>query len=218
MSGPDPNGSRYAALRLARKFRHAGDALKAQPAGAPGLTLAKVLQLHGEASTATLLMLYAIFCVMPVGGVGNVVGVALWWLAWQWGHGRSHNLPARVADLQLNQRWSLRLLGILGGAYRMGGRWMRPRAAGFLASWTRGWWASWIALQAMVIFLPLPLGNVLPALSLVALGLGRLLADGLMLGLSLLVGALGLLYAAAFGYVAWDLALVLRNALLHWLA
>ena len=217
MGGPDPTGSRYAALRLARRFRHAGNVLKAQPAGAPGLTLAKVLELHGEASMATVLMLYAMFCVMPVGGVGNVVGVALWWLAWQWGRGRTLTLPARVVGLQLNQRWSLRLLGILAGAYRMGGRWMRPRAAVFLETWTRGWWAAWIALQALVIFLPVPLGNVLPALSLVALGLGRLLADGVMLGLSLLIGALGLLYTAAIGQVAWDLALAFRAALLEWL-
>jgi hypothetical protein len=218
MSGPDQAGSRYAALRLARRFRHAGNVLKAQPAGAPGMTLAKVLQLHGEASTATVLLLYAMFCVMPVGGVGSVLGVALWWLAWQWGRGRTLMLPARVVDLQLNQRWSLRLLGILEGAYRMGGRWMRPRATGLLASWTRGWWATWIALQAFVIFLPLPLGNVLPALSLVALGLGLLLADGLMLGLSLLIGALALLYTAAVGHVAWDLALAFGDVVLHWLA
>jgi hypothetical protein len=211
----DPLGSRHAALRLSRRLRQAQRQLQAQPANAPGLTLADVLALHGPSSMATLLMLYALFCVMPVGGVGNVFGVALWLLSWQWARGRPHALPARVAGMRLNPRWSLRLLRLLAAGYRQAGRWLRPRWAPLMAGWTRGWWAGWIALQALVIFLPIPLGNLLPAFSLVALGLGRLLSDGLMLGLSLAIGVLGLVYTAALGHVAWLLTFRAWEGLLH---
>lgn len=217
MNRRDPLGSRYAALRLARRFRHAQRQLQAQPADAPGLTLANLLELHGPSSMATLLMLYALFCVMPVGGVGNVFGVALWLLSWQWARGRPHALPARVAGMRLNPRWSLLLLRLLAAAYRHAGRWLRPRWPRLMAGWTRGWWAAWIALQALVIFLPIPLGNLLPAFSLVALGLGRLLADGLMLGVSLAIGVLGLVYTAAVGQAAWWLTFRAWDGLLRWL-
>lgn len=218
MNRRDPTGSRYAALRLARRFRHAQHQLQGQRPDAPGLTLAALLELHGPSSVATLLMLYALFCILPVGGVGNVFGVALWMLSWQWSQGRPHMLPARVAAMRLNQRWSLFMLRALSIGYRHAGRWSRPRWPRLQAGWTRGWWAAWIALQALVIFLPIPLGNVLPAFSLVALGLGRLLSDGLMMGLSLVIGALALGYTAALGQLAWTMSLHIFSRVQHWLS
>ena len=202
----DPTGSRYAALRLARRFRHA---LKvAQGPGNVGLTLSDLVNLHGHASIATLLLLYAVFCLMPVGGVGNVFGVALWLLSWQWARGNAGvGLPLRVAAMRLNQRWSLVMLQGLANGYRKAGQWLRPRWPGIQAEWTQPWWGAWIALQALVIFLPVPLGNTLPSFSLIALALGRLLADGCMHAASLLLGVLGLVYMALLGQATWVLTL-----------
>lgn len=200
----DPGGSRYAALRLARRFRLAQWRLQAQPIGMPGLTLQDMLALHGPSSLSTLLMLFALVCILPVGGVGNVFGVALWWLSWDWLRGRPDMaLPDRLAQIRLNVRWSVRTLKTLAVSYRYAGRWSRPRLRAMQAPWTRSLWAGWIALQAMVIFLPVPIGNVLPAFSLVALALGNLLADGLLLGVSLALGTLGVVYAMALGHVTW---------------
>lgn len=200
----DPTGSRYAALRLARRFRLALWHLQAQPEGTPGLTLAAVLALHGPSSLSTLMMLFALVSILPIGGVGNVFGVALWWLSWDWLRGRPDMaLPARVANMRLNLRWSARTLQTLAVSYRYAGRWSRPRLRGMQAPWTRSLWAAWIAVQALVIFLPVPMGNVLPAFSLVAMALGRLLDDGLMLWLSLALGVLGIVYAFALGHVTW---------------
>ncbi len=200
----DPGGSRYAALRLARRFRLAQWRLQAQPLGMPGLSLQDMLALHGPSSLSTLLMLFALVCILPVGGVGNVFGVALWWLSWDWLWGRSDMaLPERVAHMRLNVRWSVRTLKTLAISYRYAGLWSRPRLQAMQAPWTRGLWAAWIALQALVIFLPVPMGNVLPAFSLVALALGRLLSDGLLLWLSLVLGALGVVYGLALGHITW---------------
>ena len=93
----DPAGSRYAALRLARRFRLAQWHLQAQPLGTPGMTLHAVLALHGPSSLASLILLFALVCILPIGGVGNVFGVALWWLSWDWLRGRPDmTLPARL--------------------------------------------------------------------------------------------------------------------------
>jgi hypothetical protein len=200
----DPRGSRYAALRLARRFRQAQGPLQAQPQDKPGMTLQALLALHGSSSLSVLLMVFALVCILPIGGVGNVFGVALWWLSWDWLRGRSQMaIPPRLAHMRLNVRWSLRTLKTLAVSYRYAGRWSRPRLPALQANWTRSLWAAWIALQALVIFLPVPVGNVLPAFSLVALAMGRLLEDGLALCLSLVLGSMGVAYALALGHVTW---------------
>ncbi len=216
MSRAVPSVSRYASLRLARRFRHALH--QAQRTGATGLTLRELVALHGQASIATLLLLYAGFCLLPVGGVGNVFGVALWLLSWRWARGRTDvALPARVADMRLSARWSTVALKALAYGYRRAARWLRPRWRGMQAGWTHPWWAGWIAVQAGVIFLPVPLGNTLPAFSLMALGLGRLLEDGVMHLASLVVGALGLVYMVSLGRVTWQLCLDAWGLLGAWL-
>jgi hypothetical protein len=72
------------------------------------------------------------------------------------------------------------------------GQWLEPRAA--------RWLAPMLALMAVLIILPIPLGNVLPALSVVLLGLGLAFRDGLAVLLSLLAALLALAYALAFGF------------------
>ncbi len=211
MNQRDPLGSRYKALRLARRFRHALAQMQAQDEAKPsGMNFQALLDLHESSnqkgSMGTLLLLFSLFCLMPVGGVGNVFGVALWLLSWDYAQGRTQmRLPQRVAELRLNRRWSLRVLHALAVGYRYAGRWLRPRWPLLQAPHWRLAWAVWIALQAAVIFLPIPLGNTLPAFSLIALGLGWLIQDGLMLWLSLGMGALGTLYVLWLGDVVWDL-------------
>ena len=181
-----PLGSRYLSLRLARRMRHAQHAYERLPADAPGLTLDGLLNLHGQSGIPTLLMLFALFCIVPVGGVGNVFGVALWMLSWDVWQGRSDmRLPNRLASFRLNRRWSIHMLHGLGSGYRQASRWLRPRWPAMQAPWTRGPWALWIALQALIIFLPVPLGNILPSFSLIALGLGQIIKDGMLLWASL---------------------------------
>lgn len=148
-----PLGSRYLSLRLARRMRHAQHAYERLPADAPGLTLDGLLNLHGQSGIPTLLMLFALFCIVPVGGVGNVFGVALWMLSWDVWQGRSDmRLPNRLASFRLNRRWSIHMLHGLGSGYRQASRWLRPRWPAMQAPWTRGPWALWIALQALIIF------------------------------------------------------------------
>ena len=57
--------------------------------------------------------------------------------------------------------------------------------------------------MALLILLPLPLGNLLPGISLVALSLGWIYKDGVALFVSLLCGSAGLVYGALTVHVAW---------------
>jgi hypothetical protein len=56
--------------------------------------------------------------------------------------------------------------------------------------------------MGLVIFVPLPLGNVLPSLSLVLLSLGWMFRDGLALLLSTATGLAGVAYGLSMGHLA----------------
>jgi hypothetical protein len=86
--------------------------------------------------------------------------------------------------------------------YETSQRCMRPRWAWLSHKDTRAWWGVWIALMGLVIFVPLPLGNVLPSLSLVLLSLGWMFRDGLALVLSTAAGLAGVAYGLSMGHLA----------------
>lgn len=168
------------------------------------LSLRELLQLHGEASGAVLLMLMALLSTAPIAGAGTVLSFGLFALAWAWLRGRdSLQLPEKLAVLRLNETWTRRCLHGLAWTYERAERWLRPRWTTLSHARTRFGWALWIALMALLIFLPLPLGNVLPGTSLMLLSLGWLFRDGLALLLSAATGAAGVGYAVSVGHLAF---------------
>jgi len=168
------------------------------------LSLQELLNLHGEASGPVLLMLLAVLTTLPVAGAGTVLSLGLFALAWAWWRGHdSLTLPQRLAGFELNATWTRRCLHGLAWAYTRAERWLRPRWTALCHARTRGGWALWIALMAALIFLPLPLGNVLPGTSLMLLGLGWLFRDGLALLLSTVAGIAGVGYALSVGHLAF---------------
>ena len=56
-----------------------------------------------------------------------------------------------------------------------------------------------------IIFLPIPLGNLLPSLSLVVLSLAWMFRDGIALLISVTLGMAALVFTAYFGQLAWQI-------------
>lgn len=195
-------------VELAQTFSRAAEALRPgeaagrpDPGERPG-TLQDILQLHGESSTAVILLIMAAACVMPVGGVGTVLSVAMVGLAWRWARMLDTcTLPERLGRVQLSERVAYQALRGFSWLYRTADRLLRPRWTALAHDATRPWWACWIVLMAALIFLPIPLGNLLPSLSLVMLSLGFMFRDGLVLLLSKLVGLGAVGFAVAFGHL-----------------
>lgn len=176
------------------------------------LSLADLLGLHGQASPAVLLLVLSVLCVLPVYGVGTALSFAILAMAWRWSRmaqaelisGAGSGLPERLGRLRLDPTWSRRCLHGLAWLYATSGRWLRARWTLLCHPCTGAWWGVWIALMALVIFLPLPLGNVLPSLSLVLLSLGWMFRDGLALLASAVVGCAAMAFALAFGHLLWE--------------
>ena len=127
------------------------------------------------------------------------------------GCGQGPGLPERVGRLRLDATWSRRCLHALAWLYATAGRCLRARWSVLCHPRTGVWWSLWIGLMGLVIFLPLPLGNVLPSLSLVLLSLGWMFRDGLALLASAVVGSGAVAFALAFGHLVWEGVLAART-------
>lgn len=167
-------------------------------------TLDELLRLQGPASTPMLLLVLALLCVLPVAGVGTVLSWAIALLALNWARGAPPPpLPPRLGAFRLGPLGSRRVLRALDAVRGLQRQWFRARLSLLAHPRTALLWALWIVLMAFIIFLPLPLGNVLPGLSLVLLALGWMARDGLALLLSAATGGGAVLMLLWLGDLAW---------------
>jgi hypothetical protein len=176
-----------------------------EPAGLR-LSMAELVRLHGEASGPVLLMLMAVLATLPVAGAGMVLSLGIFLLASTWLRGMDNMpLPERLGRVTLNETWTRRCLHGLAWIYEQADRWLRPRWTHWSHRRLRPVWGVWIALMAALIFIPLPLGNVLPAISLVLLSLGWMFRDGLALLLAGVAGVAATAYAVSLSHLVMEL-------------
>lgn len=184
---------------IAQRLHDAAAALHAER-----VSMRALAQAHGPDAHGTWLLLMAVPCLLPVPGVGTVLGLGLVALAAAMWRGQCATcMPQRVAQLELPRHWAQRVLGLLARAYALAGRHARPRL-GHLACAGRGSGVALVVgLMALLIVLPIPLGNVLPALALMLVGLGLVFRDGVAVVLGLVVAALALCVSTGLVLMVW---------------
>ena len=193
--------------RLALVFRRAARSLAEAESVAPDqqgrVSLGELLQLHGQQSLAVLLLVMSLFSMLPLAGVGSVLGLLMLVLAQRW-RLQEHEiqLPDKLVQLRLTARWSQRSLQALTWLYATSSRLLRERLTALCEPRFAGFWGLWIAVMAIIIFLPVPLGNLVCGSSLVLLSLGWMFRDGLALLLSAAVGTGGIGLTVGVGWVA----------------
>ena len=172
------------------------------PAGR--VSLQALLEAHGSATHGTLLVLFAIPCLLPVPGVDIVLGIGVAALAGQMFSGpRDVRLPARVAAFELPRQIAQRVLEYLATFYAIGGRWTRARLGQFTDGTYRWLVATTAALMGALLVLPIPLGDFLPALALILLGLGLVSRDGAAVLFALAAAVVAVLFDLAVVLAAW---------------
>lgn len=193
--------------RLALVFRRAARSLADENSVAPDqqgrVSLGELLQLHGQQSLAVLLLVSALCSMLPVAGIGSVLSLLMLVLAQRWRR-QEHEiqLPDKLVQLRLTARWSQRSLQALTWLYATASRLLRERLTALCEPRFAGFWGLWIAVMAIIIFLPVPLGNLVCGSSLVLLSLGWIFRDGLALLLSAAVGTGGIGLTVGVGWVA----------------
>jgi hypothetical protein len=184
---------------LHRRLEHHAAELDDQP-----ITLGALAQAHGPALPGSLLVLVSAPCALPIPGIGNVLGVTMMVMALAMWRGEDWAvLPSRVARLEISAHAARRVLLLLAYVYRLAGRWSRERLCQLTVLQRRTWVAPKVALMGVVIFLPLPFGNVLPALAVVVLGVGIAFRDGLAVLSAAGLALASVAYAAAMAAGAW---------------
>ena len=202
--------NRTLAQTLRQVAQPAADA-PSMPAGSPEpaglrLSFAELLRLHGEASGPVLMLLLAVLATAPIAGAGMVLSLGIFLLAWTWLRGMdTMPLPERLGRVTLNVVWTRRCLHGLAWLYEQADRLLRPRWIALSHRRARPLWGVWIALMGSIIFVPLPLGNVLPAISLVLLSLGWMFRDGLALLLAGVAGIAATVYAVSLSHLVLEL-------------
>lgn len=164
------------------------------------VTLHEIALAHGPAARGAMLVLLAIPCMLPVPGSGTVLAMGIAALAWNMRSCRAGSgLPERVARLSLPLSAARRTMACLVWLYEAAARFARARWSAVADERRHNWMAPVVALMALLIFLPIPFGNVLPSVALVLLGLGLMFRDGLalVLGAGVALSALGVTLALA---------------------
>lgn len=206
---------------LIQTLRRAGQTSKNPPdagtdapmTGGLQMSLAELLHLHGKSSGPVLLMLLAVLATLPIAGAGMVLSLGIFLLSWSWLRGRDNMpLPERLGQVTLNAVWTWRCLHFLAWIYEKADLLLRPRWIAISNRRLRPAWGAWIALMAVLIFIPLPFGNVLPAMSLVMLSLGWMTRDGLALMLAGVAGVGAIIYVISFSHLVVE---VVQRGLLH---
>lgn len=168
------------------------------------LTIARLADLQGSTLQGSMVVLFAAPCLLPIPGIGNLMGTALVLLSLtMWRGSGSIVMPSRFADFTLSPHWGRRLLELLARCHDLFGRWSRERMTQLASPAARFWTAPLVALMGVIIFLPVPLGNLLPTFSLLALGCGLAVRDGLAMVLGAALGLGSTAYTAALALGAW---------------
>jgi hypothetical protein len=185
----------------ASRLRRAAAELEGQT-----MSLQQLFRLHGRAGPGALLVVLSVPCMLPIPGAGVFMSMGMVMVAWMiWRYYPRLVMPRKVGRWKLSATMARRALHTLAWMYDQASRVMRVRMAWWLQPLHRIWLAPLVALLALVIFLPIPFGNVLPAAVLMLIGLGLVFEDGLaiLIGVVLGVTLLAVLIALASGMTHW---------------
>jgi hypothetical protein len=161
-----------------------------------------------QRAIAAMLFVFAVPNTIPVPpGVSGVLGAPLLFISAPLMLGRAPWLPAIIADRSFARADFERILQKVGPWLQKAERLMRPRLT-LLSHPPLEYFVGAIALVlSIVLFLPIPLGNMLPAIAICILALGLIQRDGIWIILGAATAAASLVIVsgvvAAFAFAAW---------------
>ena len=180
----------------------------ASDAGSDRISVAELLEAFGRHAPAALILLFAAPNILPMPpGTSAILGAPLLLLTAQLALGVGPWLP-RVVTRRTLPRASIapamrRIAGWLVGRRRL----FRPRLRRLVSPAAVRAAAALSSVLALILFLPVPFGNMLPALAISLLALGILRRDGLWI----LAGAACAAVAVA---LIWGIAATVGHAVM----
>lgn len=162
----------------------------------------------GERAHYALLILFALPNTLPgLPGTSAVLGVPLLYLTLQLALGRDPWLPGFIARRSLSRQ---ALAGILERAQpwlQRGERYLHPRLTRLTGPTAERVIGACAVVLAAMIMLPIPFGNMMPALAIIFAALGLMEEDGVWVIVAAITGTIA---SAVVVFVLWA---VLKSAL-----
>jgi hypothetical protein len=184
---------------IAQRLRRAAAGLEGERVALGDLAAA-----HGPSALGTLLVLTALPCMLPLPGTGTVLGSGLALLALAMWRGQDvSRLPPRVAAYTMPVAAGRQVLNLAATFYAAAGRIARERWPHHGRNDPPAWMPPLVAWLALLIVLPIPFGNILPALAVTAFGLGLVFRDGWMMIAGVVLAILGTGFAAGLAVGVW---------------
>jgi hypothetical protein len=168
------------------------------------ITIADLLHALHDRALAALLLIFALPNVIPVPpGTSALLGTPLLFLSVQLAFGMRPWLPRMVSERSMPRSHFAALVTRAAPWLARAERLLRPRFG--LVCRPPAEYALGLAclLLSLIMFLPIPLGNMLPALAICVLALGILERDGLWViaGLLTAVGAVALVWGVLYALI-----------------
>ncbi|MDO8300688.1 exopolysaccharide biosynthesis protein [Lacisediminimonas sp.] len=179
------------------------------------IAISDLLAALGDRAIGALMFIFAVPNVLPTPpGTSTVLGPPLIFLAAQLAFGRKPWLPKFITKRSLARTDFLALINRIVPWLERAEKLLRPRAT-FLASPPMEYVVGLMCLVlAVVLALPIPLGNMLPALGIAMLALGILERDGYWVAAGLAVGAGALVFVSGVVFAMIKAGLFLLTQML----
>lgn len=156
-------------------------------------------------ASGALLFLFAVPNVLPMPpGTSGILGLPLVIIAFQLMGGRPLVLPDVVLERSISGEGFGRMVDQTVPRLKRVERLLRPRMPGLTGDATDRVIGAFCLVLAVILTLPIPLGNVLPALAISIIALGMIERDGVWVIAGFAIGIAALL---VIGGVLWALAL-----------
>jgi hypothetical protein len=170
---------------------------------APMVSIREIMEALGDRSFGALFILIAAPNLVPLPpGSSFIFSAPLIVLALQLIFGRQTPwLPKRVLDREVDRGIIRRVYEKLGSKLIKLERMLKPRYNLFGAFTADRFIGIVTLLAALILFLPIPLGNMPPAAAIVALGLGLIERDGIAVAAGVALTAASAVIAVVFGGV-----------------
>lgn len=179
------------------------------------IAISDLLTALGDRAIGALMFIFAVPNVLPTPpGTSTVLGPPLIFLAAQLAFGRKPWLPKFITKRSLARTDFLALINRIVPWLERAEKLLRPRAT-FLATPPMEYVVGVMCLVlAVVLALPIPLGNMLPALGIALLALGVLERDGYWVAAGLAVGTGALVFVSGVVFAMIKAGLYLLTQML----
>ncbi len=155
------------------------------------VSIRDVTEALGERSFGASLAVFALPNLMPLPPGSTIVfGIPLLFVTWQMmmPGNRTLRFPSRMANYRIDRATFSAFAGRAVPLLRRVEKWMRPRLPSLRHPLFDRMLGAFALLLAIAVFLPIPLGNWLPALALMIIGLTMAAGDGLALLAGVCIG------------------------------